>query len=109
MPLATSPGRKFQTKAILSRRPSTIGNPSDTQATDTFEHILQVTSQHDTIMTYYYLDENNKVRNLKNIIQHNFLLTLKVDHKNNGETFFLNLLDYIFSNRYSKKITIKRV
>lgn len=29
---------------------------------DTFEHILQVTSQHETIMAYYYLDENNKVK-----------------------------------------------
>lgn len=78
LPLATSPGRKFQTKAILSRRPSTIGNPSDTQATDTFEHILQVTSQHDTIMTYYYLDENNKVSHFKNIIQHSFSLILQL-------------------------------
>lgn len=37
-------------------------NRSDAMDDDTFEHILQVTSQHETIMTYYYLDENNKVR-----------------------------------------------
>lgn len=28
---------------------------------DTFEHILQETAHHDTVMAFYYMDENNKV------------------------------------------------
>lgn len=63
-----SPARKFKTKEILQRRPSLIVSRSDTMDDDTFEHILQVTSQHDTIMTYYYLDENNKVSPINPII-----------------------------------------
>ncbi|KAJ8922499.1 hypothetical protein NQ315_007529 [Exocentrus adspersus] len=58
LPLSQSPCRKFKTKEILQRKPSR----SDTMDDDTFEHILQVTSQHETIMAYYYLDENNKVK-----------------------------------------------
>ena len=30
-------------------------------ADDSFENVLQVIQDHETIMTYYYLDENNKV------------------------------------------------
>lgn len=62
LPLSQSPARKFKTKEILQRRPSLTISRSDTMDNDTFEHILQVTSQHETIMTYYYLDENNKVK-----------------------------------------------
>lgn len=29
---------------------------------DTFEHILQETAHHDTVMAFYYMDENNKVQ-----------------------------------------------
>lgn len=29
---------------------------------DTFENILQVTSHHDAVMAFYYMDENNKVK-----------------------------------------------
>ncbi|CAH1966928.1 unnamed protein product [Acanthoscelides obtectus] len=53
--------RKFKTKEILCK-PSVTINRSDTMDNDTFDHILKVTSQHDTIMAYYYLDENNKVK-----------------------------------------------
>lgn len=28
---------------------------------DTFDHILQVTSQHEAVYAYYYMDDNNKV------------------------------------------------
>ena len=28
---------------------------------DTFEHILQVTAQHDAIMAYYYMDDDDNV------------------------------------------------
>lgn len=28
---------------------------------ETFEHILQETAHHDTVMAFYYMDENNKV------------------------------------------------
>lgn len=62
LPLSQSPARKFKTKEILQRKPSLTINRSDTVDDDTFEHILQVTSQHETIMAYYYLDENNKVK-----------------------------------------------
>ncbi|CAG9819778.1 unnamed protein product [Phaedon cochleariae] len=62
LPLAQSHSRKFRTRDILHRKPSFTVNRSDTMDNDTFEHILQVTSQHDTIMAYYYLDENNTVK-----------------------------------------------
>ncbi|XP_044254020.1 patanin-like phospholipase domain-containing protein atgl-1 isoform X1 [Tribolium madens] len=62
LPLAQSPGRKFTTTKILQRKPSLTINRTDTGDDDTFEHILQVTSHHETIMAYYYLDENNKVK-----------------------------------------------
>lgn len=29
---------------------------------DTFDHILEVTSHHEAVYAYYYMDENNKVR-----------------------------------------------
>ncbi|CAG9856648.1 unnamed protein product [Phyllotreta striolata] len=62
LPLTQSPVRRFKTKEILQRKPSFTVNRTDTLDNDTFDHILQVTSQHDTIMAYYYLDENNKVK-----------------------------------------------
>lgn len=62
LPLDQSPARKFNTQKILQRKPSFTVNRTDTMDDDTFEHILQVTAQHDTIITYYYLDENNKVK-----------------------------------------------
>lgn len=30
---------------------------------DTFDHILTVTSEHEAVYAYYYMDENNKVNN----------------------------------------------
>ncbi|KAF2905969.1 hypothetical protein ILUMI_00200 [Ignelater luminosus] len=62
LPIDQSPGRKFKTKKVLSRQPSLIINRTDTGDEDTFEHILQVTSHHEAIMAYYYMDENNKVK-----------------------------------------------
>lgn len=49
---------------ILSRRSSlTLNATSDVSiGEDTFEHILQATQHHEALWTYYYLDENNKVR-----------------------------------------------
>lgn len=32
---------------------------------DTFDHILTVTSEHEAVYAYYYMDENNKVRKKK--------------------------------------------
>lgn len=57
------PERKFNTKQLLQRKPSFTINKSDdtTMDDDTFEHILEVTSDHDAVMAYYYLDENNTV------------------------------------------------
>lgn len=62
LPISQSPKRKFATTKILQRKPSLTINRTDTGDDDTFEHILQVTSHHETIMAYYYLDENNKVK-----------------------------------------------
>ncbi|XP_030755609.1 1-acylglycerol-3-phosphate O-acyltransferase Pnpla3-like isoform X1 [Sitophilus oryzae] len=62
LPLDQNPQRKFNTRQILQRKPSFTVNKTDTMDDDTFDHILQVTSQHDAIMAYYYLDENNKVK-----------------------------------------------
>ncbi|XP_068908332.1 patatin-like phospholipase domain-containing protein 2 isoform X2 [Tenebrio molitor] len=62
LPISQSPKRKFATTKILQRKPSLTINRTDTGDEDTFEHILQVTSHHETIMAYYYLDENNKVK-----------------------------------------------
>ncbi|XP_063914547.1 patatin-like phospholipase domain-containing protein 2 isoform X1 [Zophobas morio] len=62
LPISQSPGRKFTSSKLLQRRPSLTINRTDTGEDDTFEHILQVTSHHETIMAYYYLDENNKVK-----------------------------------------------
>jgi len=49
----------------LSRHPSVTVNYADLGAQmedDTFEHILQETAHHDTVMAFYYMDENNKVK-----------------------------------------------
>lgn len=43
---------------MLSRQPSLTISRSDFGDDDTFERILQVTSHHEAIMAYYYLDEN---------------------------------------------------
>ncbi|KAL1509177.1 hypothetical protein ABEB36_003953 [Hypothenemus hampei] len=62
LPLEQSPDRKFNTRQVLQRKPSFTVNKTDTMDDDTFDHILQVTSDHDAVMAYYYLDENNKVK-----------------------------------------------
>lgn len=49
----------------LSRQPSLTTNYADYGAQledDTFEHILQETAHQDTVMAFYYMDENNKVQ-----------------------------------------------
>jgi hypothetical protein len=49
----------------LSRQPSLTVNYADRGAQledDTFEHILQETAHQDTVMAFYYMDENNKVQ-----------------------------------------------
>ncbi|ERL93768.1 patatin-like phospholipase domain-containing protein 2 isoform X1 [Dendroctonus ponderosae] len=57
------PEHKFNTKQLLQRKPSfTINKTDDSMDDDTFDHILEVTSDHDAVMAYYYLDENNKVK-----------------------------------------------
>ncbi|XP_069696120.1 uncharacterized protein bmm isoform X2 [Periplaneta americana] len=51
---------------LLSRRSSFAVSCTDLVSTpvedDTFEHILQETAHHDTVMAYYYMDENHKVK-----------------------------------------------
>jgi len=49
----------------LSRHPSVTVNYTEHGAQledNTFEHILQETAPHDTVMAFYYVDENNKVQ-----------------------------------------------
>lgn len=47
----------------LSNKSNCVINMSDlTNVDDTFENILQVTSDQEAVMAYYYMDENNKVR-----------------------------------------------
>ncbi|XP_017775894.1 PREDICTED: patatin-like phospholipase domain-containing protein 2 isoform X2 [Nicrophorus vespilloides] len=63
LPLSKSSGRRFTTNKVLSRKPSMTVNKTDAPVDDdTFDHILHVTAQHEAIMAYYYLDENNKVK-----------------------------------------------
>ncbi|XP_052120170.1 1-acylglycerol-3-phosphate O-acyltransferase Pnpla3 [Frankliniella occidentalis] len=56
--------RRFSSNKILSRHGSFSVNRAETSNVDddTFEHILQVTAQHEAVMAYYYMDENNKVK-----------------------------------------------
>lgn len=56
------PENKFNTRQILQRKPSFTIDKTDTIDDDTFDHILHVTSDHEAVMAYYYLDENNKVQ-----------------------------------------------
>lgn len=49
-------------KAIQRQRQPSITIDTCEMDPDAFEHILKVTNQHETIMTYYYLDENNTVQ-----------------------------------------------
>ncbi|XP_071452365.1 1-acylglycerol-3-phosphate O-acyltransferase Pnpla3-like [Hetaerina americana] len=60
---------KFNNKVMGQaplRRPSlnaVLAEPGTTMVDDdTFDHILQVTSHHDALMAFYYMDENNKVK-----------------------------------------------
>ncbi|GLH05511.1 Patatin-like phospholipase domain-containing protein 2 [Gryllus bimaculatus] len=49
----------------MSRWPSMTVNRQGTDMpmdNDTFEHILQVTSHHEAVMAFYYMDEDNKVK-----------------------------------------------
>lgn len=45
----------------LMRQPSLGLNKIEHYADDTFENILLVTAQHEALMTFYYLDDSNKV------------------------------------------------
>lgn len=38
-----------------------FGNSAGQIDVDTFDHILEVTSQHEAVYAYYYMDDNNKV------------------------------------------------
>lgn len=63
LPASQSPTRRFSSGKILSRQPSlTVCKSEQLVDDDTFEHILQVTAQHDAVMAYYYMDEDNKVK-----------------------------------------------
>lgn len=41
-------------------------NPTQGEV-DTFDHILEVTSHHEAVYAYYYMDDNNKVRRILTI------------------------------------------
>lgn len=64
LPLEQSSKKQFSTGKILSKRPSRQFVRADTTDHDTFDHVLQITAQHEAIMAYYYMDDNNKVRSL---------------------------------------------
>jgi hypothetical protein len=67
-PVAENPSDATNVRILspaLSRRPSLTTNYADHGAQledDTFEHILQETAHQDTVMAFYYMDENNKVQ-----------------------------------------------
>lgn len=61
IPLEESPVRKISSTKILRRQSNLSMDETETDA-DAFEHILKVTSQHENILTYYYLDDNNTVK-----------------------------------------------
>lgn len=42
-------------------RPSLALNKCEIIADDTFENILEVTAHHEALMTFYYMDDNDKV------------------------------------------------
>ncbi|KAL0273132.1 UNVERIFIED_CONTAM: hypothetical protein PYX00_005879 [Menopon gallinae] len=48
---------------ILSRRSSVVIHKSENEnVEETFDQILKVTSHHDAVLAFYYLDEDNKVK-----------------------------------------------
>ncbi|XP_075235220.1 brummer [Lycorma delicatula] len=63
---------KLSANKVLSRRssyvlqhqqqPQSIIKEPETLDDDTFENILQVTSRHEALMAFYYMDDNNKVK-----------------------------------------------
>lgn len=53
---------KIITSNILSRRSSLALQADSTLVDDTFENILQVTSHHDAVMAFYYMDDDYKVK-----------------------------------------------
>lgn len=61
---ASQSSRRLTSNRVVSRTPSLTVSKSSDQIVDddTFEHILQVTAQHDAVMAYYYMDEDNKVK-----------------------------------------------
>lgn len=68
LPVEKNLQRRFSSSKLLSKKPN-LTTPAvserkeeDVLDHDAFEHILQVTSDHEAIMAYYYMDENNKVR-----------------------------------------------
>lgn len=48
--------------AIPQRRPSVGSSHCEIIADDTFENILEVTAHHESLMTFYYMDDNDKVK-----------------------------------------------
>lgn len=52
-------------------------NPTQCEVdTDTYDHILEVTSQHEAVYAYYYMDDNNKVSaNNSTIIRQRFFFS----------------------------------
>ncbi|KAF5308852.1 hypothetical protein FQR65_LT00552 [Abscondita terminalis] len=53
-------GRTFKTQ--IPTKTNLVVNRTDIGDEDTFEQILRVTSHHEAIMAYYYMDEHNKVK-----------------------------------------------
>lgn len=72
-PVDKSLQRRFSSSKLLAKKPNLTTLPlnerteEDVLDDDAFEHILQVTSDHEAIMAYYYMDENNKVRIIRTL------------------------------------------
>lgn len=63
-----APKDSIPTKEMAAKRetetidePDAIGLNITSGEVDTFDHILEVTSHHEAVYAYYYMDENNKV------------------------------------------------
>lgn len=61
LPIDQSLESQFSTANILQRKPSFTFSKTDT-GNDTFEHILEVIKHHESVMQYYYLDNDNQVK-----------------------------------------------
>lgn len=62
-PVATDKDHEYDKGKGIHRRPSlNMGSKCEIIADDTFENILEVTAHHEALMTFYYMDDNDKMK-----------------------------------------------